>query len=92
VTELEKIISKLPISEHSKSLIPDYINFIQAPVGLKALAGVSEVYLELVNLGGFQDFPYAQASKFSSLAKEIVDSEQKLQTTLPELATNRQKK
>jgi len=92
VIEFAQAINQLPISNRHKSLLPDYLEFIQAPHSLKALVGVSQVYLKLIDLEGFDEFPYDKARKFKELAEEIVDSDKEIQQILPKVAANREQK
>ncbi len=68
------------------------MQFIQAPDSLKALVGVSQVYLKLIALEGFDEFPYDKARKFKELAEKLVDSDKEIQHVLPKVAANREQK
>ncbi len=84
-------MDKLPLSHEGRQLLPEYIQFLQGPACLTALVGVSEVFLELLQLQGFQDFP-VEAAKFQSLAKELVANEWELRAVIPKIQASREKK
>ena len=81
-SELEAILG------HSGLLTP-YLEFISAPSSLQALVGVSEVFLDLAALPGFEGFP-AGVDDYLPVAREIVEKRTDIAGRLPKLVAGRE--
>ncbi|WP_226703208.1 hypothetical protein [Microbulbifer elongatus] len=81
-SELESILA-------NKDLLRPYAAFIHAPPCLQALIGVSETFLAMTALPGFDGFP-TDAQQYIPVAREIVSRCIEIAKFLPRLAADRQ--
>lgn len=83
-----ELLNKLPLPDWAKQQLPEYVQFLRGPESLKAIVGISEVFLDMLALQGFEEFPN-EAYKFESIAKEIVAHDAAFQSVAPHIRANR---
>jgi len=82
------ILSGLSLSDRGKELLPDFLEFIQAPEKPKGLLGVVEVFLLHLKDQDFREFP-KEAEAYREIAKEIHEKRAVITGSYPELAARR---
>ena len=65
------LLDLINISKEEKDLLPEFLQYLGGPESGQAICGVSQVFLDMLDLSEFTDFP-DEASKFKTLALNLV--------------------